>query len=287
MKRLFALLTLALILVGCASEPISRDKTIRLSGELADTAEAVYFLAGEAAYGTREIFAMDKDSLAIESTGKSGRVLFADDEELYICGDTFATLSGETASYAGMNRFLISPTGLLFYPRYESETYILNRNDGSDVRSSEYFPLFDPAAEEYTRVWAEELGDGAFAYEAEHGGKRHRLAELSVQLFDAMEYFQLYRGIVYVSAEDGITAVKLKNGARTDIFADGTLMAAAHERLFIRQGEDLVITTLSGAELGRLEAVYADGAYVYADSCEPVVYVIDPAAMTAEAYRIL
>ena len=95
--------------------------------------------------------------------------------------------------------------------------------------------------------------------------------------------FLLYDGWVYVNSVGDTYAVRYDDGTRRAIDGD-TILAAAHGRLYVRDGNDLKVYLIDAphdAPMAVVEDVLPEGMLAWVDSYTPAVYVIDTEALTA------
>ncbi|MBQ2706755.1 MAG: hypothetical protein IJF67_00720, partial [Clostridia bacterium] len=144
MKKLTIFLALMLALASCGAKP---DKSVTISGDAADLADTVYFLAGEAdSSGCRAIYSFDKETLEIIDEGTSARSLWAWDGKLYYNQYDSIAVLGEgviMGEYPDMQRFVLTDD-LLYYPADDEKTVMWELKKPDRIAPECAFPVFEP-----------------------------------------------------------------------------------------------------------------------------------------------
>ena len=287
MKKLAIFLALMLTLASCGAKP---DKSVTTSGEAADLADAVYFLAGEAdADGCRSIFRLDKETLEITDEGTSARSLWAWDGKLYYNRYDSITVLGEGAvmgEYPDMQRFVLTDD-VLYYPADDAATVMWELRKPDRIAAECEFPVFAPDGD-WLPVTIEVLDTNGWYTNREF--YVYYVCDVPLMFYEAetaLLYndgtFHLYDGWAYVNSGDAY-AVSLEDGTRRALTGD-RILAAANGRLFMRDGDDLRVC-LTDAPVNASESViedaFASDTLIYVDAYSPVVYAIDTVSLTAE-----
>lgn len=282
MKKLAVILMIfVMVLSSCGTKT---DKSLTISGDTADLADAVYFLAGDAmSDGTRGIYRLDKETMEIASTGKAGRSLWVWEDKLYYNQyDSIAELGQGVimGEYPDMYRFVLTED-VLYYPSEDGKTVMWERKKPDRMAEELAFPVFDTSGAWLpVTITVQDGGYEAYDYRIDDSYVMHS-GELLAYNDGA---FHVYGDRIFAADGKKINCLSRKTEMITE-YEGEAILAAAHGRLYVRDGENLRVYLLDVPHQSpmKVEEGYFDGAdLVHVDSYSPVIYRIDRNAMTAD-----
>jgi hypothetical protein len=284
------------LICSCKGDFPKRDKAVTSSGNIADTAENIYFIKDGS------IYIINKNNLSISDSGLKGDSIYTFRENLYYIArkDLKHFIYNETDELLSTDQpadgFIVTGDFIYIDGTYATGMiYNYDRKNGILSETTEKTNGFPIISEDESAVYMMRTSEGR-KDESGHVPVNHILSlngsDLgSFAVYDCRIAFNsrlyVYKDNLYYAESGNIVEVNLVSGEKNVILTAGDeMIAAAHGRLYYRSGTDLHSLNLSGGQIQKYPCLFNEDSIIYVDSYEDAVYEIDLMAVTVNKLTV-